>query len=472
MSALLDKLKKYSESDALPMHMPGHKRNENAFPWLSELGSKLDITEIDGFDNLNDPQEFFKDIEMRASKLWGADESICLVNGSTAGVLAAVRTALERGGEFLMARGSHRSVYHAAEITGAKTHYLLPEIHASGIWGAVSAGDIAKILDSNTNIRLVAITSPTYEGVISDVRAISEVCHARGVPLFVDEAHGAHLGFGDFPESAVKCGADIVVQSLHKTLPSLTQTAILHVNNGIIDSKDVRRNAAMFQSSSPSYLLSASICGCIEYLESEGEQAADRWLDALKSFYESTSALQNLHIRNNSDFCIDAVLDPSKIIVYTAGTDLSAAELMGIMRSTFNIELEMAAEDYALAMTGMGDTKETLMRLSEALHEIDNMCRKKGGTTSNIQPEAKHFTIPERRLSIREAVNSDGEFYDIASAEGKISGEYVWAYPPGIPLTVPGEVITADGIKAIVSGVNIHSTYGKVPERIFCAVKY
>lgn len=459
---LLKNLKDYSSSGALPMHMPGHKRNTKAFPWLSELGGGLDITEIDDFDNLNDPQGLFRKLENRVSRLWGADKSICLVNGSTVGVLSAVRAVMERGGELLMVRGSHKSVYHAAEICGAEVHYIVPRVDRElGIWCSVTAEDVSKALDEHPNVRLVAITSPTYEGVISDIRGIADVCHKRGVPLFVDEAHGAHLGFSGFPESAVKCGADIAVQSLHKTLPCLTQTALLHICGGLVDPTDVRRNAAMFQSSSPSYLLSASIDACVGYLEQEGNEAAKRWLSALNSFDEKVRGLEKLHIWKGGD-CVFA-RDPSKIVISTVGADIDGAALMKLLREKFGVELEMACGNYALAMTGIGDTEPTLSRLADAVIAADKMCRK-----VDKMPTAHEFSQPEKRMPAHEAVSARGEFVDIRNAIGRISGEYIWAYPPGVPIIVPGEAINENAVRMILTDSTLHSTRGQLPDRIFC----
>ncbi len=459
MESLLDKLRQYSDSGALAMHMPGHKRNTEDFAWLAPLGARFDITEIDGFDNLNDPQELFARLEERAARLWGAKQSICLVNGSTAGVLAAIRAAVPSGGEILLARNSHKSVYHAAELADAKPHYLLPSADPqTGIFGSVSAAEVAQALDAHPNVRLVAVTSPTYEGVISDVRRIADVCHARGALLFVDEAHGAHLGFGGFPESAVRCGADLVVQSLHKTLPSLTQTAILHVNGERIDPARVRRNTVIFQSSSPSYLLSASIDGCVNYLERQGTAAAERWLAARAEFDRAAESLAHLCIWQGGQTVF--AQDPSKIVVFCADADLTGRELAGIFREQFRIEVEMAHECYVVAMTGMGDTAQSLRRFADAVCAIDRTCRK-GGLPRPVQP----FVLPEKRLSVGEALASPGAFCPLAEAVGQVSGEYVWAYPPGIPVLVPGEVI---GEGMLGEAEKLHSDRGQLPKRIFC----
>ncbi len=461
MDTLLEQLKRYAASGALPMHMPGHKRNTAAFPWLAELGGALDITEIDGFDNLNDPRGLFRDLEARAARLWGARESVCLVNGSTAGVLSAVRSSLERGGSLLLFRGCHKSVYHAAELVGAETYYLTPEIdRALGVWGSVTPEAVPAALEAHPDVRLVAVTSPTYEGVISDIRSIAAACHARGVPLLVDEAHGAHLGFSGFPESAVACGADLVVQSLHKTLSSLTQTAVLHICGNLVDPADVRRNAAMFQSSSPSYLLSASIAGCVDFLEREGGAAADRWLELLAHFRENVRELRRIRLWDGGSAF---AFDQSKLVLSAEG--LTGEALMDILRERFGIELEMAAGRYALAMTGIGDTEETLSRLAEALVQLDNVCE-----TASPSFPVQDFSLPEKRLSIRAALAAPGAFFPAKEALGQVSGEYLWRYPPGAPLLVPGEVVDEGVLREL--GGNLRSTRGGAPERIFCVTEY
>ncbi len=524
---LFDKLKKYSAGGALPMHMPGHKRNAEAFPWLSGLAD-IDITEIAGFDNLNDPHSIFASLEERMANLRGAGGCICLVNGSTSGVLAAVSAVLEGGGDFLFARGSHKSVYSAAELMGADVFYLVPEIEEGfGVWGSVRASDVEKALKEHPRVKLVSVTSPTYEGVISDIREIADVCHAHGAALFVDEAHGAHLGFGGFPESAVSCGADLVVESLHKTLPSLTQTAALYVSGDIVDAREVRRCAAMFQSSSPSYILSASIDGCVEFMERSGVEAAERWLCALTEFYKSTCGLKNVKFLSGDGFF---ARDMSKIVFSVPG--FSGEDIMNLFRRRFNIELEMAAGGYAVAMTGMGDTDASIKALADAIIKMDKIsvgavgcgeasrCEVQGGAvgcgeasrcgapdgevscdkaSSGKAPNGETpfcnvpsgkaangeapfcaakcakgcaaFTLPEVRMKAKDAVTAEGRFYRVADAVGKISGEYVWAYPPGVPLLVPGEVIDGELAEKILTS-GLYSTRGKLPAQIFCVGEY
>lgn len=463
---LTEKLKKYASSGVLPMHMPGHKRNAERFPWLDGLGAHMDITEIDGFDNLNDPRGIFRDMNSLASALWGAKYSFCLVNGSTAGILAAVKLALGFGGDMLMGRNSHMSLYNAAEIMGARVRHIVPPVAESlGIFASVTAESVERELENDAKIRLVAVTSPTYEGVISDIAAIAEVCHRHGALLLVDEAHGAHLGFGAFPRGAVQCGADIVVQSLHKTLPSPTQTAVLHICTDRVSYEDARRAVAMFQSSSPSYLLSSGIDGCLRYMQSCGDGECEVWLKNIENACAALSKMSILRLAEKEDGMYG--LDPSKLVISTRHASISGAELMARLRREYNIELEMAAGDYVVAMTGMGDTADTLARFTDALLDIDARLEYK-----ECAEKSTDFALPPAELTASDALRAEKTPRALEEAEGEVSAEYVWVYPPGIPLVVPGERVTRGVIEAIEaderSGLSVRSTANLLPHHIMC----
>lgn len=429
--SLYEQLRSYNASGALPMHMPGHKRNRERFPWL--VGAEIDITEIDGFDNLNDPQGLFRELSERMTRLWGARDSIPLVNGSTVGILAALRTAAPRGGKVLAARNCHKSVYHAAELFGLDLRCFLPESDPeTGCFLSVPPAAVEEALLQEGNVQAVVITSPTYEGAVSDVASIAAVCRRFGAVLIVDEAHGAHLGFGGFPESAVRLGADIVVQSLHKTLPSPTQTAVLHAASDRVDAGELRRNVAMLQSSSPSYILSSGIDGCVRFMEREGEAACRSWREALTAVDDASVELRHLRIlRQTAAFRTD----PSKVVVSAAGTNITGTELSARLRREFSVELELAAPRFALAMTGLGDTPETVGRFLNALRAID------GDLRPAPLGEPLTTVLPKRVLPIFDAAASPKERLPLEEALGRVSGGYVWAYPPGSPLLVPGERI-------------------------------
>lgn len=435
------------------MHMPGHKRNTEAFPWLSGMAER-DITEIEGFDNLNDPEEGFAAMERTAAGLWGADASIALVNGSTLGILASVLSVLEGGGELLMCRASHRSVYHAAQLAGARTRYLAPA--RDPVWGvplSVTPEAVAEALDRYPDVRLVCVTSPTYEGVLSDTAAIARVCHERGVPLLVDEAHGAHLGFGGFPKSSVTGMADLVVQSLHKTLPSLTQTALLHVNRGLVEPERVRRAVSMLQTSSPSYPLSTSIERCVEYMSLHGDQAAARWLAALSAFRIGAEKLQNIRLFTGGENVF--ALDPSKLLLMG---DQSLGEAL---RRDYKIEPEYTRGPLTLCMTGLGDTGETLSTLLDALTALD--CRLPPASPAPLPAHA----LPEQVMPIHDAIRAPGRLLPLREALGRVSGEYAWLYPPGVPCLVPGELVDEGVLETLKTADGLHFTHKHDANLIF-----
>lgn len=453
-SSLLDRLAAYSASDALPMHMPGHKRNLTAAPFLAPLGGGLDLTEIDGFDNLHDAQGILSREMERAASLWGARRSFFLVNGSTCGLLAAVYAAAADGGRAIVARNCHKAVYHALELCGIAPRYLLPDWCAElGVYGSVSPQAVAQALADVPDARFVLLTSPTFEGALSDIRAIARLCRQAGVPLLVDEAHGAHLGLGGFPPGALAGGADVVIQSAHKTLPSLTQTALLHVGGTLVDDQAVARALNIFETSSPSYLLMASLSGCVRWLEAGGADCFASWRAGLTAFDRAAAGLTHLTVQGGPDLPRPSSVfgwDGSKRLLLCASAGWTGPALMDALRRRYAIELEMSMPHYALAMTGASDAKDSLLRLARALAELD---REPAGPPRPIP--AAPPELPPVRLNVKAALAQPAEALPLERAGGRVCAQYLWAYPPGVPLLVPGEEITdsfLDQARALIAG--------------------
>lgn len=447
MDNLADKLLCYSNQDYYPFHMPGHKRNTDG-SFFDKVFS-IDITEIEGFDNLHHSQEILLSEQQFASKVFGSDKSYFLVNGSTVGILAAISALTERGGKILLARNCHKSAYNAIYINGLEVEYLYPSQTENGlIYGCVQPEDVKEaLLNAKEQIQAVVITSPSFDGVVSDIKKIAEICHCCGVPLIVDGAHGAHFGFSRiFPKSAVECDADIVIQSLHKTLPSLTQTAILHINQGFYLKKGLKnhlerleRYLAIYQSSSPSYVLMASISYCIHKIAEERELLYKRYEENLVSFLEKMKALKHLQIMDEEWFQKNNVFDfdKSKIIVNTYRTNMSGQELFQKLLEQYHLTLEMASEYYVLAISSVMDTAEGFDRLAFALLEID--------ATIDFTEE-KDLSIVvyknEQCVNLTQAMDGEKEKVIFSKANDRISAEFIYLYPPGIPLITPGEKIT------------------------------
>jgi arginine/lysine/ornithine decarboxylase len=442
--------------------MPGHKRK--AFMLEVPFDCGLDITEIDGFDNLHDAKGILAEGMKRAGELCGSKRTFYLINGSTCGILAGITACTRRGDKILMARNCHKSVYNAVKLNELNPVYLIPPLSEDCINGSISPAEVEKALTENPDIRLVIITSPTYEGVVSDIKSMSQTAHKHGVPLLVDEAHGAHFGFSDaFPENSVRLGADIVIHSLHKTLPSPTQTALLHVNGSLIDADEVKRQLAVFETSSPSYLFMAAIDACIELLFKEKEALFDDYKKSLDAFYKSAETLEKIKIVKSSPLFYD--FDIGKIIISVRNTDMTGTKLKNILLDRYLLQLEMAMGDYALAMTSICDTDEGFERLAGALTEIDmkvNFTEKSG-----LKPVMESPVVV---MNAYQAEHSPARFIPFGESAGAVSAEYVYAYPPGVPILVPGERITKQIIDYInrlsAQGVEIKSSFEELPGRI------
>ena len=482
---IMERLIEYTESDAYPFHMPGHKRQEIPDGMQRDFSDPygIDITEIDGFDNLHHAEGILKDAMDEAAAVYGADRSWYLVNGSTCGILSAVFAVTENGGRILTARNCHKAVYHAICLNRLEAEYLYPEeITEFGINGGIRAEDVRKALEKDamrcagnsgnvrgkiTKIQAVLITSPTYEGVVSDIRAIADAAHEYGIPLIVDEAHGAHLEYADrchsFPKSALEYGADIVIQSLHKTLPCFTQTAILHVKGKLVDQDRISRYLSMFQTSSPSYLFMAGMERCIRYMDGDGRNEMVRYEKRLEHFMERMEGLQVLEVLDREicgKYRTVAGWDPSKIVVSTMrAEDFHGEELAETLRRKYHLEMEMTAPEYVIAMTSLMDTEEGFERLGTALLEIDGALRRrkeKGESKGKKRcetPEATESKVshPIRRMLICEAMDADTERTAFQDTVGKVSAEFVYLYPPGIPIIAPGEVFTDAIVEKIMA---------------------
>lgn len=467
--SLLEMLKSLDTSGLIPMHMPGHKRS----PELSgDLPYALDVTEIRGFDDLHDIENggCIHNICRLAEEVYGIpardDGSLAaypLVGGSTVGILAAIRAAttqFRRQGiepALLMARNCHKSVWHAAEVARLEVRYALPSLDASGIWGGISPQQIDGLMSSDPALKIVVITSPTYEGVISDIKKIGDVVHARGGLLLVDAAHGAHLPFVSSARPVFD-GADAVAVSLHKTLPALTGCALLLLPSDGLDPTLVTRELNVFESSSPSYVLLASIERALSLAMNESSRFAAyrRRLRAARAELAGLSCLKLL--RADGFDCDEGKL----VLTIPQGVVLDGKELFGgALADLFRaegIEVEMASAKHIVAMTSAWDMLtagkdfispnidsfvEASRRIDARLSFDESLCN-----TSTFD-----YSLPTVAMPAHAAISSPAKSVSADALTGKISACYLWAYPPGIPLVAPGEVFD----DAVISTVKSYS---------------
>lgn len=464
---LYEKLREYGKSDAYPFHMPGHKRNPEVIKKLMGqstgfLPYEIDITEIDGFDNLHHAEGILLEAQQRAAALYGALESFYLINGSTCGLLAAVFACTSQKGKILMSRNCHKAVYHAVELRELEAVYLYPQKYYAEnhkdvtIWngraeinGVIAPEDVEKALKKDADIQAVVITSPTYDGIVSDVEAIAEIVHRYQKVLIVDEAHGAHFGFHPyFPENSLKKGADLVIHSLHKTLPSMTQTALLHIGKNAGPLTDsVKKYLDIFETSSPSYVFMAGMDQCVRLVKEQGNVLFERYAKMLQKFRKEMKHVPHIHILPVQD-C--KKMDAGKLVI--AADDINGQQLAEILRKEYHLEVEMAAAGYVIALTTIADTEKGFERLKNALIHISEMLSttfvESKKRQENTPYQEKHQAL-EEIMTIAEACSCEKETLELTQSRGRVCGEYIYLYPPGIPLAVPGEKITEELIKEI-----------------------
>lgn len=473
---LINRLAAYARSDMYPFHMPGHKRRTG--PEESFMNSctdsftnpfAVDITEIEGFDNLHHPEGILKDSMKWAADVYGADQTYYLINGSTGGILAAVCGSVPRGGRILVSRNCHKSVYHGICLNQLKTSYVYPqEIEGLGIQGGITAEDVDRMLNRYMDTQAVLIVCPTYDGIVSDIEAIARIVHRAGLPLIVDEAHGAHFRYDAmFPASALDLGADVVIQSVHKTLPSLTQTALLHIKCNrpdggcYADRERIDRYIHMVQSSSPSYVLMASIENSIYQMEQTDMAPYGKQLHKLR---RRLGQMRHLRLADTGLIGQAGIrdLDISKIVVSTRGTCLypaedgltgfTGAQLDDILRREYHLEMEMCGADYVTAITTVMDSGEGLERLGDALTRIDSQLTDAGYKPDGRSGDQKsvYSMRCDTAMSMGEAMEEKMASVGLEDSAGCISGEFVYIYPPGIPIVAPGEWISRPILEVIL----------------------
>ena len=414
-----------------PLHMPGHKRRVPPAPGLGCYA--FDLTEIEGADDLHDAGGILADAMGRTAALYGSARCWYLVGGSTVGLLAGIRAAAPFGSEVIVARNCHKAVYHAVELGRLTAHYLTPPVVPDfGVYGSVPPAAVAAALDAHPAARCVILTSPTYEGVQSDLKAIADLCHARGVPLLVDEAHGAHYlplaePYG-WRGGAVAAGADLVVQSAHKTLPSLTQTAWLHLNGTLIDPAAVERQLDVFETSSPSYPLLVSLDGCTGWLAAQGPAAFAAWRKRLDRFAAAAREWHNTPVLGLGPERRDFYgFDDGKILLRMGAA--GAADLRAA-----GFEPEMVCGPQRAGHVEPLRRRRCPRPAGGLPHPAGrNGPAARPGPAPCCPPRARPAAPSPRRWTARPCSAR------WKKPPGKTAAEYVWAYPPGVPLLAPGE---------------------------------
>ena len=441
LSFLLD----HADKHAVSFHMPGHKGSaiykKYGYSSFLEKIVDCDITEIIGADNLYQTEGILKQAQEEYAELYGVKRAYLLINGTSGGLIAAILAAVPKGGKIILARNCHKAIYNALVLGNIQPVYAYPEmIEEYGISGEVTPEEISRCLRENPDASAVILPSPNYYGICSDIRKIAEIVHAAGKILIVDQAHGAHLKFFsdcgyNLPKSAEECGADIAVNSIHKTLASFTQSALLTYNTDRIDHYVLEDKLQMVMSTSPSYLLMASLDINADILKHHKAEAMKEWYEALLYFYEEAKKIDGLDvIRTDS-------LDFTKINLDMSSLGLSGAELELLLLKE-GIYAELTTGNILMCMTGIGNTKEDMVKTINALKKIAASRTKR--TVVRKTPPA----VLEARFELCR-VPEEKERIPLEKGAGRICAQSIIPYPPGIPFICPGEKITEEVVTYI-----------------------
>lgn len=419
-------------------HMPGHKgRMLGEIPWVS-----LDTTELDGTDNLNEPKKEIKSLEGDISGIYGSKKSMICVNGATCSIMASMLGTFDAGDEIIVPRNVHKSVYSALYYGRFSPVYVFPDFeNAPGYPLGVNVNKLQNALDDHPKAKGLVITYPTYYGACDDISAIVKLCRERSVILIVDEAHGAHFHFGKtLPISALDAGADIVIHSTHKTLSSLNQGSLLHINSDRVDEIRIRRHMSMLQTSSPSYPILLSVADSVRWMEENGTQIT-QFLDEMYRMVRDKAQSGPFPMARDLWEIDAAGWDPTKLWFSTGGMD----GLSAILSERFCIDVEWEDGKTCLAMSGVGSMEEDFVLLVEALDVLSAQAPKIAQASAN-----EKLLFPKPGKKVYELFeNKESETIQLEEAAGRVAAVFLTPYPPGIPVVCPGEVIREEAVEYI-----------------------
>lgn len=444
---ILNKLEELKYDNLTSFHVPGHKTGKI----FRKLGYKnilekiytLDTTEIDGTDNLHNAKEIIKESQDRAARVFNSDKTIYLVNGTTCGIEASIMAVCNPKSKIIVNRDCHQSVINACILGDIDPVYIESVVcKKTNIIMGVDVESTKSVIDNNLDAKAIVLTYPTYYGKTFDLKSVCDYAHSKNIIVIVDEAHGAHLQLSNnLPKSAIEQEADIIIQSTHKTLPSFTQSSMMHVKGNRVDTNKIEAMLRFLESSSPSYVLLTSLELAVDIYDNYGIKLMENLLSNINNFKSK--------FKNNENIIIDNNMDKTKIFISLKKLGITGYELDSILREKYKIQVELSNYYGVLLICTIGNDEEDFVRLKRALDDFILNTNDKELLEDINYPES----IPEKVLNPRQAFYSDKHSVKLEDSIGKISGEYIIPYPPGISLISPGEIITKEIITYIQEGV-------------------
>ncbi len=449
---LANALSQYRDARIVSFDVPGHKKGKSSCDMADFFGDqtiKIDANSMKCLDFVAHPVSVIKEAEELMADAFGADHAFFMVGGTTSSVQAMVMSTLKEGDKIIMPRNVHKSAINALILIGANPIYVNPGIDDRlGIPLGMNTEDVIAEMDRNPDAKAVLVNHPTYYGICSELERIVEEAHKRGILVLADEAHGTHFSFNDkLPKSAMQCGCDMSAVSLHKTGGSLTQSSVLLVNKQRVNADYVRTIINITQTTSASYLLMGSLDIARRNLALNGKEIFDKVIELCEYAREEINKIDGYYAFGkeiiDNKYIYD--FDTTKLCINTQNIGLAGVEVYDKLRDDYGIQMELGDLSNTLAIVSVGDTKFQIERLCASLSEIRRRFAKDPSKMFKVE-----YIEPIIKMSPKQAFYADVEKVSLENSVGKISGEFIMAYPPGIPILAPGELITDDVYKYIM----------------------
>jgi arginine decarboxylase len=444
----------HAKKDPVQFHIPGHKKGAGIDPefreYIGDNALAIDLINIGPLDDLHQPKGIIKEAQDLAAEAFGADRTFFSVQGTSGAIMTMVMAVCGPGDKIIVPRNVHKSVMSAIVFSGATPIFIHPEIDENlGISHGITTESVSKALELHPDAKGVLVINPTYFGVSADLKKIVEIAHSYNVPVLVDEAHGVHIHFHDeLPLSAMQAGADLAATSVHKLGGSMTQSSILNMKGNLVSAKRVQSILSMLTTTSTSYLLLASLDVARKRLATEGKELIQKTIDLAQSIRRRINEIDRLYCVGEEILETKAAhdYDPTKLIISVKELGLNGFDVENWLREHHNIEVEMSDLYNILCIVTPGDTEREADILVSALAELASERR---GNTEKLETQVLLPDIPVLSLTPRDAFYADTELVPFDESEGRIIAEFIMVYPPGIPIFIPGEIITRENLRYI-----------------------
>lgn len=455
---LFSGLIEHAKKNPIQFHIPGHKKGAGMDPefrdFIGENALSIDLINIGPLDDLHAPKGIIKQAQDLAAEAFGADYTFFSVQGTSGAIMTMVMAVCGPGDKIIVPRNVHKSVMSAIVFSGAVPIFIHPDVDERlGISHGITTDAVEKALEQHPDAKGVLVINPTYFGISADLKKIVEIAHSYEVPVLVDEAHGVHIHFHEkLPLSAMQAGADMAATSVHKLGGSMTQSSILNVKEGLVSPKRVQSILSMLTTTSTSYLLLASLDVARKQLATKGQEIIDKTIELAQYIRKEVNEIDYLYCVGEDILGTKATFDydPTKLIISVKELGLTGFEVEKWLRGMYNIEVELSDLYNILCIVTPGDTKKEADILLDALRELSKKRKEKQdqSNTTVLLPE-----IPLLALTPRDAFYAETELVNFDESEGRIIAEFIMVYPPGIPIFIPGEIITKENLLYIKKNI-------------------